>query len=626
MKTPQFDMRRELVLLGAGITLLALGMFGGPAIRSSAWPWLEYVVFGASYLLVGWNVLAGAARGILRGRVFDENFLMTVATAGALAIHQLVEAVAVMVFFKVGEILQSLSVRRSRRSIRQLLELRPDTARLRRDGGFLEVSPDQVQPGEQVVVRPGERIPLDGIVLTGTGFVDTSALTGEPTPRRIAPGQEVLAGFIATDGSIEMRVSRSAGESSAARIVRLVEEASHAKANTEHFIRRFARVYTPIVVAAAAVVAFLPPLVFPGAVLHDWVYRALTMLVISCPCALVVSIPLSYFGGVGGASRHGILVKGAAYLDVLASVKTVVFDKTGTLTRGSFDVTSVQPRNGVSGPDLLRYAAFAEAHSNHPIAASIRRAYGSPVDGTPAADFREVGGQGVFATVDGHSIMAGNDRLLHHREISHDTCCVDGTAVHVTVDGTYAGYLVISDEARVGAREAISGLRALGVSRTVLLTGDAREVAERTAVQLGIDEFHGDLLPSEKVTHLEALMGGGARGTRRTRTAFVGDGINDAPVLARADVGIAMGHSGADAAVETADVVLMSDNPGKVGEAIVRARGTRAIVIQNIVFALGVKAIFLSLGAFGIATMWEAVIADMGVAIAAILNAARAFR
>jgi Cd2+/Zn2+-exporting ATPase len=623
MKSSGFDLRRELIVLAAGIALLVFGILQERALHASSWPWLEYVVFGVSYLLVGWNVLAAAARGIVRGRVFDENFLMTVATAGAFAIHQLEEAVAVMVFFKVGEILQSLSVRRSRRSIRALLDLRPDTARLRRNGELLEVSPDEVEPGAQVVVRPGERIPLDGIVLTGTGFVDTSALTGEPIPRRIEPGQEVLAGFISTDGSIEIRVSRSAGESSAAKIIRLVEEASHAKAKTERFITRFARVYTPVVVAAAAAVAFLPPLVVPGAALHDWVYRALTMLVISCPCALVVSIPLGYFGGVGGASRHGILVKGAAYLDVLASVRTVVFDKTGTLTRGSFEVTSVQPRGLVTGPDLLRYAALAEAHSNHPIAASIRRAYGGPVDGSPAAEYREVGGQGVFATVDGHAIIAGNDRLLHHQEIAHDICCVDGTAVHVAVDGKYAGYLVISDEARHGAAEAISGLRALGVSRTVLLTGDAKEVAQRTAAQLGIDEFHGDLLPAEKVTHLESLMGASARGAR---TAFVGDGINDAPVLARADVGIAMGRSGADAAVETADVVLMSDNPEKVVEAIVRARKTRAIVIQNIVFALGVKAIFLSLGAFGVATMWEAVIADMGVAIAAILNASRAFR
>jgi Cd2+/Zn2+-exporting ATPase len=619
--TKGFPMRRELAILGAGTVLLVLGVVFEARMHASPWPWLEYVIFGAAYLLVGGNVLTGAAKGIVRGRVFDENFLMTVATAGAFAIHQLSEAVAVMVFYKTGEILQGLSVQRSRRSIHRLLDLRPDSARRR--GTLVEVRPEAVAVGEEIVVRAGERVPLDGIVLSGTGFVDTSALTGEPVPRRVECGGEVLAGFISLDGSIEVRVSRAAGESSAAKIIELVEGASRAKAKTERFISRFARTYTPVVVAAAAAMAFLPPLFLPGASLHDWVYRALTMLVISCPCALVISIPLGYFGGVGGASRHGILVKGAAYLDVLARVRTVVFDKTGTLTRGVFHVQSVVPRNGISSPDLLRYAALAEAHSNHPIAASLRAAYGRPVDDSAAAGYREVSGQGVFATVEGHAIMAGNDRLLHRQDIAHDTCCVDGTAVHVSVDGTYAGYIVIGDEARPGAREAIKGLRDLGVQRTVLLTGDGAEAAQRTAGQLGIDEFHADLLPADKVARLEALMKAGGR---KARTAFVGDGVNDAPVLARSDVGIAMGRSGADAAVETADVVLMSDNPRKVVEAIVRARGTRAIVLQNIVFALGVKGIFLTLGAFGIATMWEAVIADMGVALAAILNAARAFR
>jgi Cd2+/Zn2+-exporting ATPase len=619
----RFDLGRELAVLGSGAALLMIGILLAGRIHASAWPWLEHVIFGAAYLLAGWNVLAAAVRGIVRGRLFNENFLMTVATGGAFAIHLPSEAVAVMLFFKVGEILEKLAVERSRRSIRKLLEMRPDSARVRRNGALVDVRPEDVAIDAEIVVRPGERVPLDGLVLSGTGFVDTSALTGEPVPRRVEPGQEVLAGYISTDGSIEIRVTRSAGESSAAKIIRLVEGASHAKARTERFITRFAGIYTPLVVAAAAGVAFLPPLLIPGAVLRDWIYHALTMLVISCPCALVISIPLGYFGGVGGASRHGIMVKGATYLDVLAGVKTVVFDKTGTLTKGSFRVTSVSPRNGISGPDLLRYAALAEAHSNHPIAASIREAFGSPLTSSSAADFRELGGQGVFATVDGHSIMAGNDRLLHNQEIAHDTCCIDGTAVHVAVDGAYAGYLVIDDEERPGAKEAIDGLRALGIERTVLLTGDGAEVAARTAAQLGIDEYHGDLLPAEKVTHLETIMraGGG-----RSRTAFMGDGINDAPVLARADVGIAMGRSGADAAVETADIILMSDNPGKVVEAVVRARKTRSIVAQNIVFALGVKGAFLALGAIGIVTMWEAVIADMGVALAAILNASRAIR
>jgi Cd2+/Zn2+-exporting ATPase len=460
-------------------------------------------------------------------------------------------------------------------------------------------------------------------VLSGSGFVDTSALTGEPVPRRVRPGQEVLAGFISTDGSIGIHVTRAAGESSAAQILRLVEEASRAKSRTAQFITRFARVYTPLVVGAAALIAFLPPLLFPGASLATWAYRALTMLVISCPCALVVSIPLGYFGGVGGASRHGILVKGATYLDVLARVTTVVFDKTGTLTQGNFRVTSVHPRNGMASADLLRYAALAEAHSNHPIAASIRAAYGAAGDGGDPADFREVAGQGVVARVENRSVMAGNDLLLHENGIAHDTCSIDGTAVHMVVDGSYAGYLEIGDEARAGTAEAVRALRRLGVSRTVLLTGDDVEVARHTAEQLGIDEYHGELKPSDKVALLEGIMK--ERGPAG-RTAFVGDGINDAPVLARADVGIAMGASGADAAVETADVVLMSDSLMKVPEAITRGRRTRAIVFQNIVFALGVKGLFLGLGAMGIATMWEAVIADMGVAMLAIANATRAFR
>jgi Zn2+/Cd2+-exporting ATPase len=619
----EFSLRREITILAVGCGLLVAGIALQARHAFESRGWLEYLVFGAAYLAVGWNVLERAVRGIVRGRVFDENFLMTVATAGALAIHQLTEAVAVMVFFKVGEILQELSVQHSRRSIRGLLELRPDSARVRRNGALVEVRPESVEVGAQVLVRPGERVPLDGVATGGGGFVDTSALTGESVPRRIEIGDEVLSGYISTDGSIEIRVSRTAGESSAAKIIRLVENATHAKARPEKFISRFARTYTPAVVGAAALVAFLPPLLVPGALLHDWIYRALTMLVISCPCALVISIPLGYFGGVGGASRHGILVKGAVHLDVLARLNTVVFDKTGTLTRGAFEVTSVQPRNGVAGPDLLRYAALAEAHSNHPIAASIRKAYGAPIADAAVTDFREVGGQGVVATVEGRAVMAGNDRLLHELDIAHDNCCIDGTAVHVAVDGKYAGYLVIGDEAREGAREAIQDLRALGVGHTALLTGDGEDVAQRTAVQLGIDENHGNLLPADKVTWLERIMHAPGRGGR---TGFVGDGINDAPVLARADVGIAMGKDGADAAVETADVVLMSDNPMKVVEAIQRARNTRAIVMQNIVFALGVKGIFLALGAFGVATMWEAVIADMGVALVAIMNAARAMR
>ena len=620
---PSFILSRESAALAAGLVLLAAGVVFRNRIEHSAVPWLRYVIFGAAYLAVGWNVVAAAFHGVVHGRFFDENFLMTVATGGAFAIGQPTEAVGVMLFYKVGEIMQGLSVARSRRSIRALLDLRPDTARVRRGGLLTDVLPEQVAVGDEILVRPGERVPLDGTVLRGSGFVDTSALTGEPVPRRVRPGQEMLAGCISTDGSIEIRVTRPVGESSAAQIVRLVEEASRAKSRTAQFITRFARVYTPLVVAAAALVAFVPPLVVPGASLATWAYRALTMLVISCPCALVVSIPLGYFGGVGGASRRGILVKGATFLDVLARVRTVVFDKTGTLTRGTFRVTSVQPRNGMPAPDLLRYAALAEAHSNHPIAASIRAAYTGPRQEVESDGYREIAGQGVMARVQDRSVMAGNDRLLHENGIAHDTCSVDGTAVHLVVDGSYAGYLEIGDELREGAAAAVRELRRLGVSRTVLLTGDDIAVAQRTAAQLGIDEFHGELKPSEKVSFLEGIMR--ERGSDGS-TAFVGDGINDAPVLARADVGIAMGTAGADAAVQTADVVLMSDTLSKVPEAITRGRRTRAIVMQNITFALVVKGLFLAFGAVGIATMWEAVIADMGVALLAIANAARAFR
>jgi Cd2+/Zn2+-exporting ATPase len=606
-----FVLFRELAILGAGIALFLVGIFTEAALHRRGQAWLEIAIFGASYLLAGWNVLASAARSIARGRVFNEHFLMTVATAGAFAIHAFGEAAGVMIFYKIGEILQELAVDRSRRSIRRLLELRPDSARLLREDGFVEVPVERVAVGEEISVRPGERVPLDGVVVTGEGFVDTSALTGEPVPRRVEPGTGVLAGYIATDGSLTVRVSRKAGESSAAKIVALVEGATHAKAKTELFITRFARVYTPLVVASAALVAFLPPLLGAGGSLHDWIYRALTMLVISCPCALVVSIPLGYFGGVGGASRRGILVKGARHLDTLAAVTTVVFDKTGTLTKGVFKVTSVVPSDGMGAPQLLRYAALAEAHSNHPIASSIRDAYGRPVDHAGSRDVREIGGFGVSATVDGRPVLVGSDRLMHGEGIAHGRCDIGGTAVHVAVDGAYAGYLAIGDETREDAAQAVAALGRLGVERTVLLTGDSRQVAQKLAGELGIPEFHAELLPEEKVAHLERLMDGSGRG----RTAFVGDGINDAPVLARSD-----------AAVETADVVLMTDSPSRVPEAIKRAKRTRRIVIQNIVFALGVKAAFLVLGAAGVAGMWEAVGADMGVALLAILNAARAIR
>ena len=626
------------VLVGSG-AILAAAALSRAALSAAGLVWISYGLYGAAYVVAGWRVLSSALRGVFKGSLFDENFLMTVATAGAFAIGKLDEAVAVMLFFMTGEILQGVSVRRSRLSIRRLLDLRPDTARVRVGGETREVAPEEVAVGSIFLVRPGERFPLDGTVVSGTGLVDTSALTGEPVPRRVQPGKEVMAGFISTDGSLEVRSSRPAGESSAARIAGLVESAGKAKARTEQFIRRFARVYTPLIVAAAAIVAFLPPLVVQGATLGDWVHRALTMLVIACPCALVISIPLGYFGGVGGASRAGILVKGAVHLDTLARVHTVVFDKTGTLTEGSFLVRSVVPRGGTSAPELLRFAALAEEHSNHPIAVSVKEAWartphgafrgtprssaGNGGTGTPGArDYQEVGGQGVRAMVEGHQVLAGNDRLMHAENIGHDICAVDGTAVHVAVDGAWAGYMVIGDQVRPDAADTVRRLHSLGVDRTVLLTGDDTEVARAVAGQLGIDEYHGNLLPEDKVALLEKIMAAPHRGA----TAFVGDGINDAPVLARADVGIAMGETGADAAVETADVVLMTRNPELVADAIVQGRRTRAIVWQNIVLALGIKGVFLVLGAMGIASMWEAVIADMGVALAAILNATRALR
>jgi len=619
-KERRFVLGRELSILGAGALLFALAILCRPAPTARGLQIALYAMLGAAYVLSGWNVLVSAVRSIVRGRVFSEHFLMTIATGGALAIGSVTEAVAVMIFYKVGEILEDLAVDRSRRSIGRLLELRPDAARIPRDGGFVDVSPEEVDIGQEVLVRPGERVPLDGTVVSGAGFVDTSALTGEPVPRHVESGKQVLAGFMSVDASLVVRVSKTAGESSTAKIIQLVENATHAKARTERFITRFAAVYTPIVVVGAALVAFAPPL-FAGASLYAWVYRALTMLVISCPCALMVSVPLGYFGGIGGLSRHGILVKGAKFIDALAAVKTVVFDKTGTVTRGVFRVLKVQPCGPLTPEKLLTFAAVAESHSNHPIAASIREAAGS-TDGLTVDSHREIGGFGVAATAAGHEILVGSDRLMHREQIAHGDCDVGGTAVHVAVDGRYAGYLVIGDELKEDAKQAVRALRDLGIRRTVLLTGDDASVAARVAQELGADEQHGDLLPQQKVEHLEKIMAATPRGA----TAVVGDGINDAPILARADVGVAMGEFGSDVAVETADVVLMTDSVARVPEAVRRAKHTRAIVVQNIVFALAVKAAFLGLGALGVATMWEAVVADMGVALVAILNATRAIR
>ena len=583
----------------------------------------EYAVFLTAYVLVGWPVLSSAARNIVRGRVFDEMFLMTIATLGAIAIHELTEAVAVMLFYSVGEYVQDRAVGRSRRSISSLMDLRPDFARLVADGSTSEVEPDLVEVGATIEVRPGERVPLDGEILRGESAVDTSALTGESVPRSVADGDTVLAGFVNGSGTVRVRVTKPFAESSVSRILELVEDAAARKAPTERFISRIAAVYTPIVVGVAAAIAFIPPLVIPGAALGEWVYRALVMLVISCPCALVVSIPLGYFGGIGGASRNGILVKGANYLDALTDLSTVVVDKTGTLTRGTFSVVRTEARNGFAEPDILRFAALAESHSSHPIARSIRAAWKGELDADAVTDVREEKGYGIVARHGSQTIIAGSDRLLHREGVEHTDCDADGTVVHVAVDATYAGFIVIADELKPDAAQAVAEMKELGVDEVVMLTGDNETIAKSIARATGIDTVYAELLPEEKVAKVEEIA---ARLPEGRRLAFVGDGINDAPVLMRADIGIAMGALGSDAAIEAADIVLMDDRMTGVGDSLRVARHTRQVVIQNIALALLVKAVFLTLGAFGIATMWEAVIADMGTSLLAVLNATRTLR
>jgi Cd2+/Zn2+-exporting ATPase len=621
--------KRELVTLGIGTALFILAVLTEDLLHGTRVSFLEYILFGSAYLLTGYNVLFAAGRNILRGKVFDETFLMTVSTAGAFAIHALEEAVGVMLFYKIGEILQDLSVSRSRRSIRKLLELRPREARISEGGEFRLVKPEEVAAGTLVNVRPGEQFPLDGIVVDGSGLVDTQALTGESVPRRVENGSEVLSGYINLDASLTLRTTHTAKDSGISKIIELVENASHAKSKVESFITRFARVYSPLVVGVAAAVAFLPPLLIPGASVSDWVYRALTILVVSCPCALVISIPLGYFGGIGGASKRGILFKGANYLDSLSKVSTLVFDKTGTLTNGTFRVRKVVPKNGYSESMLLEHAAHAESHSNHPIASSIRNAWEGPVDPGRVTDARERAGRGITAFIDGRRLAVGNDALMHDLAVPHDTCTgsadsVRGSIVHIAIDETYAGYLVIGDEIKEGTSETLKSLPDLGIKRIAMLSGDGREAAEGVAKEIGIEEVHAELLPGEKLAALKTIMGSG--NGKNGFTAFVGDGINDAPVLAGADIGIALGERSSDIAMETADIVILSGKPEKIVEAFEQARKTRRIVTENIVFALAVKAGFIVLGAFGIATMWEAVIGDVGVALAAILNAGRALR
>jgi len=625
---------REGAFLGASILTGGAGfLLESVAPGTASPPGLPLTLFAAAYLLAGWNVVLGAARNLLAGRPFDELFLMTISTIGAFLIGHPEEAVGVMVFYKVGELLQASAALRSRRSIRAVLALRPDTARVIRQGLESLVSPEEVRVGELVRVRPGERVPLDGVVEYGEGWIDSSALTGESVPRRAGPGLEVLAGFIAREGELTLRASRPASGSYAARIAYLVEDASQAKARPERFITRFARWYTPAVVAAAAALAFLPPVLVPGQNLATWVYRALVMLVISCPCALVLSVPLGYFAGLGGAARRGILVKGSRAFESLAEARTVVFDKTGTLTRGVFEVRAVIPEDGKTEREILALAAWAESGSNHPVAAALRRETerrGIPTeaDGPYPALRREIPGRGVSARQGESLVLAGSAAFLAGEGIELPGAPVEpdigaGTEVLVAVGGACAGRILLGDELKPDAAEALERLRDLGVRDFVLLTGDARGPAHEAAAELGIEEVHFGLLPREKLERLEAVLA--RRHGHGGRTLFVGDGINDTPVLARADVGIAMG-TGADAALETADAVLMSDRVSALPEAVFRARRTRDIVRQNIAFALGFKLIFLALGAAGIANMWTAVAADVGVALLAVMNSVRALK
>lgn len=593
--------------------------------------WLRFGLYLIPYLLIGYDILRKAWRGILNRQVFDECFLMAVATVGAIALAlweksgDYTEAVAVMLFYQVGEWFQSYAVGKSRRNISDLMDIRPDYANVERDGKLEKTDPDEVETGSVIVVQPGEKVPIDGVVIEGSSALNTSALTGESLPRDVKAGDEVISGCISMTGVLKIRTTREFGESTVSKILDLVENASSRKSKSEDFISKFARIYTPAVCIGALALAILPPLVRMlfmglGADWSAWIYRALTFLVISCPCALVISIPLSFFAGIGGASRAGVLVKGSNYLETLSQTRIVVFDKTGTLTQGVFEVSGIH-HSRMEDEKLLEYAALAESASSHPISRSLQRAYGKEIDRSRVTDIQEISGNGVTARVDGLQVAAGNDKLMEHLGISYISCHEAGTVIHMAIDGQYAGHILISDVEKPHSREAIRELKKAGVRRTVMLTGDRKEAAEQTASRLGLDEVHSELLPADKVEKVEELL---RSKTAKEKLAFVGDGINDAPVLGRADIGIAMGAMGSDAAIEAADVVLMDDDPLKISKAIRISRKCLGIVYQNIVFAIGIKLICLALGALGLANMWLAIFADVGVMILAVLNAIRA--
>lgn len=620
-------LKRILIALAIFFAVMALeelgvlaAIFGEPGAL-----YASFALYLIPYLIAGHDVLLKAWRNIRHGEAFDESFLMAVATIGAFAMvafpgaePHMAEGAAVMLFYQVGELFQSYAVGKSRKSIAAMMDIAPDYANVERDGELVQVGPDEVAVGDEIVIKPGERVPIDGVIVDGASQLDTAALTGESVPRHVEVGAEVISGCVNMTGVLRVRTTKPFGESTVSRILELVENASEKKAHTENFITRFARVYTPVVTLAAVALAVIPPLAGMGA-WSDWILRGLTFLVVSCPCALVISVPLSFFGGIGGASKIGVLVKGSNYLEALAEVDTVVFDKTGTLTSGTFSVTDIHPQDGTSAEELLALAAHAEAFSDHPIAVSIKQAYTGQIDQADVKDAREESGHGVVATVQGRTVCVGNAKLMAEHGITCDACEFTGTILHVAADGRYLGHIVIADTVKDDAASAIRDLHAAGVERCVMLTGDRAEVAQAVARELGIDEVEAQLLPQDKVGKVEELLD-----TARGNLAFVGDGINDAPVLTRADVGIAMGAMGSDAAIEAADVVLMDDKPSNIARAVRLARRTMAIVWQNIVFAIGVKVLILVLAAFGIAGMWLAVFGDVGVAVIAILNAMRA--
>ena len=583
---------------------------------------LLFLIYLVPYLIIGYDIVWKAIRNISHGQVFDENFLMMIATFGALGVREYSEAVAVMLFYQIGELFQGYAVGKSRQSIAAMMDICPEYANIEEDGELKQVDPDDVEIGTIIIIKPGERIPLDGVVVEGESLIDTAALTGESVPRKAAVGDEIISGCVNGNGTLKVRTTKEFDDSTVSKILELVENASSKKAHVENFITRFAKYYTPVVTIAAVILAIVPPLVLGGG-WSDWIQRACIFLVISCPCALVISVPLGFFGGIGAASKLGVLVKGSNYLEALAQMDTMVFDKTGTLTKGEFKVTEILPAEGFTKETLLNLAALGEGYSTHPIAASIREAYGQPLDMNRVNDAKEVAGHGIQVQIDGQEVFIGNEKLMRAQNITPAACESIGTVIYVACDGKYAGAIVISDTIKDGAKEAIRGMKAVGVKKCVMLTGDRKEAAELVAKELDIDEVHAELLPQDKVSQVEALL---SKETEKERLAFVGDGINDAPVLSRADIGIAMGSMGSDAAIEAADVVLMDDDIRKIASVVRISRKTLTIVHQNIVFALAVKALVLILGALGMANMWEAVFADVGVSVIAILNSMRALK